>query len=75
MNIGRCRVTVEASGCVDCGTRWADGWRVGRVVSVVIDGRASEVSIPVCARCLAARRASEIDAATTGRGRDDDWDW
>lgn len=53
--VGKTKINIEVEGCVYCGTRWSDSWRVVRLLTVVINGREKLLSIQCCGDCFRSR--------------------
>jgi hypothetical protein len=49
---GKATVSVEVTGCVSCGTRWASGWEVVQRVTVRIGASEGEIALHACADCI-----------------------
>lgn len=55
-NIGKTKISVEACGCIICGTQWSSAWFLARQIEVVISKKRGLLDINICADC---RRSKE----------------
>lgn len=55
--IGKAKVTVNVSGCVDCGSERSIGWEDERRHQIVIGSRNDYITLQRCADCAEKRGA------------------
>lgn len=58
VNVGKSKIAVAVSGCVNCGTESSESWSAGQPVRVSIEGASTQyVTLPVCRECKASLEA------------------
>jgi hypothetical protein len=58
--IGKTKVNIETEGCFYCGTSYAEGWTVVKVVEVRILGTVIPLQISACARCIKSHHPQNL---------------
>lgn len=59
---GKAKVSVDAKGCVDCGTEHSSGWHDARRVIIHCGTRCDEVMVHRCADCEAKMKRKAVEA-------------
>lgn len=54
ISIAKCKLEIEARGCIECGTEWARHWTPAREIIVKVGKRTIKVLANKCDRCAAA---------------------
>ncbi len=55
-SVGKAKVNITATGCIECGSEHGTGWSVARQIKVSIGLKRGTVDIHICDECKKRRK-------------------